>query len=64
VILSVNLVAKRRHWRAGEEIDESEVPLVIRKYAVTVNGNDESPALEPPPPAPKRKVKTRKRAKG
>ena len=26
--------------RAGEEIDESEVPLAIRKYAVTVSGDD------------------------
>jgi hypothetical protein len=66
VILSVNLVAKRRHWRAGEEIDEGEIPPGIRnKYAVTVSGDDGVTEPEPAPSAPpKRQVKARKRAKG
>ena len=37
--LSVHFVGHGCFYRAGEEIDESDVPPAIRnKYAVTVNG--------------------------
>jgi hypothetical protein len=63
--LSVNYVGQGCFYRAGEEIDESEVPLAIRKYAVTVSGDDgvtESPIPDAPEPAvpAKRHVKARK----
>ena len=64
--LSVNYIGQGCFYRAGEEIDESEVPLAIRKYAVTVSGDDgvtESSALEPAPPAPKRQLRVRKRVR-
>jgi hypothetical protein len=67
VKLSVNFVGLGRYWKAGEEIPDEDVPLRIAKYAVTVTGDDsagESSALEPAPPALKRQLKARKRAKG
>jgi hypothetical protein len=56
--LSVNLVGRGRYWKAGEEIPDDEVPATIRKYAVTVTGDDgvtESPAPDALEPAARRK---------
>jgi hypothetical protein len=64
--LSVNLVGRGRYWKAGEEIPDEEVPATIRRYAVTVSGDDEvsnppaCDAVEPAPPA-KRHVKAERR---
>ena len=60
--LSVHFVGHGCFYRAGEEIDESDVPPAIRnKYAVTVNGRTSQ--VPAPRARPKRQGKARKHAR-
>ncbi len=66
--LSVHFVGSGRFYRAFEEVPDDEVPATIRKYAVTVTGDDgvtESPAPDALELAPrsKRRAKAGKRAR-
>ena len=56
-------VGQGRYRKAGEEIPDEDVPARIAQYAVSVSGDDRVTEAEPAPPAPKRKVKARKRAR-
>ena len=66
VKLGVNLIAHGRYWTAGQEIDESEVPANLCRYAMTDDdaSRDEEKAPPPTTAKPKRTSWGRKPSKG
>jgi hypothetical protein len=60
VRLRINLIANGRYWTAGQEIDESEVPANLCRFA-TANDNDVKPEANAKPSVSR---KAGKRAKG
>ena len=58
--LSVNLIGQGRYWLAGTEIAEEDVPVHLRRYAVTDDDGDASREEEKAPsPAPAKRKRSR-----
>ena len=60
--LRVNMINKGRYWSTGQEIDESEVPANLRRYAVADDRGNEEKA--PPSNTAKQPRATRWARKG